>query len=85
MEALNINTNAEIVTNYNLDEEQEKKEIVRHYRALLRALREKLKKGDKFALKFTERYINDTIYDGVDNLEAMGENYCTTDVCEIKL
>ena len=44
MEALNINTNAEIVTNYNLDEEQEKKEIVRHYRALLRALREKIKK-----------------------------------------
>jgi ribonucleoside-triphosphate reductase (thioredoxin) len=25
------------------------------------------------------------IYDGVDNLEAMGEAYCTTDVCEIKL
>ena len=24
------------------------------------------------------------IYDGVDNLEALGENYCTTDVCEIK-
>jgi len=51
MEALNINTNAEIVTNYNLDEEQEKKEIVRHYRALLRALREKLKKGDKELLR----------------------------------
>jgi len=50
MEALNINTNAEIVTNYNLDEEQEKKEIVRHYRALLRALREKLKKGDNLIL-----------------------------------
>src|SRR3954449_3793242 len=32
---------------YNLNEEQEKKEILRHYRALLRALREKLKKGDK--------------------------------------
>ena len=27
----------------------------------------------------------DAIYDGVGNLEAMGENYCTTDVCEIKL
>jgi ribonucleotide reductase alpha subunit len=27
----------------------------------------------------------DAIYDGVDNLEALGENYCTTDVCEIKL
>jgi len=51
MEALNINTHAEIVTNYNLDEEQEKKEIVRHYRALLRALREKLKKGDKELLR----------------------------------
>ena len=25
------------------------------------------------------------IYDGVDNLDALGENYCTTDVCEIKL
>jgi GTP pyrophosphokinase len=32
---------------YNLNEEQEKKEILRHYRALLRALREKLKKHDK--------------------------------------
>ena len=30
----------------------------------------KLKKGDKFALKFSERYINDTIYDGVDSLKA---------------
>jgi murein DD-endopeptidase MepM/ murein hydrolase activator NlpD len=30
----------------------------------------KLKKGDKFAITFTERYINDTIYDGVDSLEA---------------
>ncbi|WP_396139281.1 peptidoglycan DD-metalloendopeptidase family protein [Flavobacterium sp.] len=30
----------------------------------------KLKKGDKFALKFTERYISDTIYDGVDSLKA---------------
>ena len=30
----------------------------------------KLKKGDLFALTFTERYINDTIYDGVDSLEA---------------
>ena len=25
------------------------------------------------------------IYDGVGNLEAQGEAYCTTDVCEIKL
>jgi len=25
------------------------------------------------------------IYDGIDNLEAAGEAYCTTDVCEIKI
>lgn len=30
----------------------------------------KLQKGDKFAITFTERFINDTIYDGVDSLEA---------------
>jgi murein DD-endopeptidase MepM/ murein hydrolase activator NlpD len=30
----------------------------------------KLQKGDKFGLKFTERYINDTVYDGVDSLKA---------------
>jgi murein DD-endopeptidase MepM/ murein hydrolase activator NlpD len=30
----------------------------------------KLKKGDRFGLTFTERYINDSIYDGVDSLEA---------------
>jgi len=30
----------------------------------------KLKKGDEFGLKFTERYINDTVYDGVDSLKA---------------
>lgn len=30
----------------------------------------KSRKGDKFALSFTERYINDTIYDGVDSLRA---------------
>jgi murein DD-endopeptidase MepM/ murein hydrolase activator NlpD len=30
----------------------------------------KLQKGDEFALKFTERYINDTVYDGVDSLKA---------------
>lgn len=30
----------------------------------------KLQKGDTFGLKFTERYINDTIYDGVDSLKA---------------
>ena len=32
---------------YNLTPEQEKKEILRHYRALLRSLRPKLKKGDR--------------------------------------
>ncbi|GAC1440726.1 MAG: RelA/SpoT family protein [Sediminibacterium sp.] len=32
---------------YNLNQEQEKNEIIRHYRALLRSLRPKLKKGDK--------------------------------------
>ena len=36
---------------YNLNPEQEKKEIVRHYRALLRGLRPKLKKGDKELLR----------------------------------
>lgn len=30
----------------------------------------KLKRGDKFGLKFTERYINDSVYDGVDTLKA---------------
>ena len=30
----------------------------------------KLQKGDKFALTFTERFVNDSIYDGVENLEA---------------
>ena len=32
---------------YNLTEEQERKEILRHYRALLRVLKSKLKHGDK--------------------------------------
>src|SRR6476646_2478644 len=35
------------IPKYNLNEEQEKKEILRHYRALLRALKTKLKPGDK--------------------------------------
>jgi murein DD-endopeptidase MepM/ murein hydrolase activator NlpD len=30
----------------------------------------KLKKGDRFGLVFTERFINDSIYDGVEDLEA---------------
>ena len=40
-----------IVNNYNVDVEQEKKEIVRQYRALSRALRPKIKKGDKELLR----------------------------------
>lgn len=30
----------------------------------------KIRKGDKFAVSFSERYINDTIYDGVDSLRS---------------
>jgi murein DD-endopeptidase MepM/ murein hydrolase activator NlpD len=30
----------------------------------------KLRRGDKFGLTFTERFIDDTIYDGVDSLKA---------------
>lgn len=30
----------------------------------------KLKKGDRYGITFTERFINDSIYDGVDELEA---------------
>ncbi len=30
----------------------------------------KLQKGDKFGVTFTERFINDTVYDGVDSLQA---------------
>jgi murein DD-endopeptidase MepM/ murein hydrolase activator NlpD len=30
----------------------------------------KLKRGDKFGVTFTERFIDDTIYDGVDSLKA---------------
>ena len=36
-----------VLPKYNLNEEQERNEIIRHYRALLRSLRPKLKKGDK--------------------------------------
>lgn len=35
------------IPQYEMDEEKEKKEILRHYRALLRALKPKLKPGDK--------------------------------------
>jgi murein DD-endopeptidase MepM/ murein hydrolase activator NlpD len=30
----------------------------------------KLRKGDKFAISFSERYINDTLYDGIDSLRS---------------
>ena len=40
-----------VANKYNLDVEQEKKEIVRQYRALSRALRPKFKKGDKELLR----------------------------------
>ncbi len=36
---------------YKLSEEEEKKEILRHYRALLRVLKQKLKPGDKMLLR----------------------------------
>ncbi len=38
-------------TTYNLDEEEEKKLILREYRALLRALKQRIKKGDKILLR----------------------------------
>ena len=47
MDLSEIHNEAKIASNYDLNEEQENKEIVRQYRALLRAIREKLKKGDK--------------------------------------
>jgi GTP pyrophosphokinase len=46
-EAMENQTTGILLPKYNLDEEQEKKEIIRHYRALLRSLRPKLKRGDK--------------------------------------
>lgn len=39
------------IKTYNLTPEQERKEILRHYRALLRSLKAKLKKGDKELLR----------------------------------
>ena len=36
---------------YTLNEEEEKKEILRHYRALLRVLKQKMKPGDKILLR----------------------------------
>ena len=41
----------ETIPAYNLSEEEEKKEILRHYRALLRVLKTKLKPGDKILLR----------------------------------
>ncbi|MEN9696692.1 MAG: hypothetical protein RLZ56_113 [Bacteroidota bacterium] len=51
MDPLEEDIKSAIVSKYNLNEEQENKEIVRHYRALLRALRPKIKKGDKELLR----------------------------------
>jgi GTP pyrophosphokinase len=51
MDLIDLDNNPEVVPKYNLDEEQEKKEIVRHYRALLKTLRPKLKKGDRELLR----------------------------------
>ncbi|MBL7696472.1 MAG: bifunctional (p)ppGpp synthetase/guanosine-3',5'-bis(diphosphate) 3'-pyrophosphohydrolase, partial [Ferruginibacter sp.] len=39
------------IPKYNLNEEEEKKEILRHYRGLLRVLKSKLKPGDKELLR----------------------------------
>src|SRR6478672_4078475 len=39
------------IAKYNLNEEEEKKEILRHYRGLLRVLKQKLKPGDKELLR----------------------------------
>ena len=50
MDNLENDINA-VIKSWDLDEEQEKKEIVRHYRALLRSLKTKLKKGDKELLR----------------------------------
>jgi len=51
MDLSELHNEAKIATNYDLNEQQEIKEIVRQYRALLRAIREKLKKGDKELLR----------------------------------
>ncbi len=51
MDLIDLDNTHAVVPQYNLDDEQEKKEIVRHYRVLLRSLRTKLKKGDKELLR----------------------------------
>ncbi len=35
----------------------------------------KLQKGDEFGITFTERFVNDTVYDGVDSLKAAFFDY----------
>src|SRR6476619_5469481 len=47
MEQEQIIVQENILPKYTLSEEQERKEILRQYRALLRSLRPKLKRGDK--------------------------------------
>ncbi|MFY7652066.1 MAG: RelA/SpoT family protein, partial [Chitinophagaceae bacterium] len=47
MSEIVANANEPFINRYNLTPEQEKREILRQYRALLRCLRLKLKKGDK--------------------------------------
>ena len=47
MDLIDLDNTSAVVPVYNLTDEQEKKEIIRQYRALLRNLRPKLKKGDK--------------------------------------
>ncbi len=42
---------AEVIPSYNLTEDEEKKEILRQYRGLLRVLKTKLKPGDKLLLR----------------------------------
>lgn len=51
MDLIDLDNTSAVVPAYNLTDEQEKKEIVRHYRALLRSLRPKLKKGDRELLR----------------------------------
>ena len=41
----------EYISTYNLSEEEEKKEILRQYRGLLRALKQKMKPGDKILIR----------------------------------
>ena len=51
MDSAPIQSAEPALAKYTLNEEQEKKEIIRHYRALLKCLRPKLKKGDKELLR----------------------------------